>query len=90
MVFGIHDAPNESEGDLKFKVVDEVFSQKMGVSCSYVARNRRLVRNQSPTPVILYFQDFMEKQSVLWNANKPKGSRIFIHNYYSQYTLCKR
>lgn len=45
VVFGIHEAPNELEGDIRFKLVVRELSQKLGVSRFFVARIHDLGRN---------------------------------------------
>lgn len=50
----------------------------------------KLGRDGTKRPVIMYFQDFTEKQSVLKSTKKLKGSNVFIQNDYSQSTQHKR
>lgn len=40
-------------------------------------------------PAILYLQDYKEKQEILKNAKKFKGTQVFIHSDYSRCTLCR-
>lgn len=54
---------------MKFKVDDGIFIKKLGVSCCSTASIHSPGRNGSPGPVLWYFQDFIEKQAVLRNAN---------------------
>lgn len=75
---------------LRSKAITEVFDRKLGVPCSSVARIHRLGRKVGKRPVILYFQDFNEKSSVLSNSKKLKGTGILVQNDYSQSTLTKR
>lgn len=90
MVFGINEDRGETEDDLKQKVIRETFQQKLGVKCESVGRIHRLGKGPVKRPVILFFQDFNEKIAVLKNAKKLKGTKIFIQNDYSAYTLKKR
>lgn len=50
----------------------------------------RLGKRVGNRPVILFLQDYNEKQAILKNANKLKGSNIFISNDYSRLTLQRR
>nr|XP_054926133.1 uncharacterized protein LOC129384598 isoform X2 [Dermacentor andersoni] len=90
IVFGVKEDPIESESDLRRKVIDDLFSAKLGVQCSSVARIHRLGKSSSNRPVIMYFQDYREKQAVWSNVSKLKGKNIRIDNDYCAETLCKR
>ncbi|CAN7992876.1 unnamed protein product, partial [Ixodes hexagonus] len=90
VIFGVAESPNEDEEQLRSKVISDIFADKLGVPCTSIARIHRLGRNGTKRPVIMYFQDFIEKQTVLKNAKKLKGSKVFIQNDYSQSTLHKR
>lgn len=90
VVFGVSEPPNETESDLKRKVITEIFSDKLGVICESVGEIHRLGKHIGNRPVILFFQNFTEKMKVLKNASKLKGTKIFIQNDYSQHTLQKR
>lgn len=88
VVYGVHEAPNETADQLKDKILNEIFEQKLGVKCSSVGRIHRLgLSNNKNRPAILYLQDYNEKQCILKNAKKLKGTRIFIENDYSRRTL---
>lgn len=90
VVFGVPEPPNETESDLKTKVITEIFLNKLGVICESVGRIHRLGKHIGNRPVILFFQNFNEKTNVLKNASKLKGTKIFVQNDYSQHTLQKR
>lgn len=90
VVFGISEDPAESEADLRRKVITDTFEKKLNVKCDSVARIHRLGKGATNRPVILYFQDYNEKTSVMKNVKKLKGTKIFIQNDYSQQTLQKR
>lgn len=90
IVYGIPEAADENESILKEKVVNGVFEKKLKVSCKSVGRIHRLGRGGGNRPTILYLQDFNEKQLILKNAKKLKGTNIFISNDYSQRTLRRR
>lgn len=90
VIFGIPEDPSEKHSDLKQKVLNDLFSVKLEVSCLSVGRIHRLGRNGNPRPVIVYFQDYNEKQTLFKNARKLKGTKISIQNDYSRETLRKR
>lgn len=60
------------------------------MNCSSVARIHRLGRSERNRPIILYFQNYREKQAVWKNVSKLKGSQISIDNDYSEDTRRKR
>lgn len=90
IVFGLIEKPNETEDVLRKEVVDELFCKKLNVSCSSIGRIHRLGRQAGNRPVIMYLQDFTEKQEILKNAKKLKGTEIYIQNDYSRCTLRRR
>lgn len=68
-VFGIHEALNQSEGELRQKVVHGVFCEKLAFSCFFGARIHRN-RLSGPSRLLMsQFQDFMENQIHLRNSN---------------------
>lgn len=75
---------------MRSKVIVDVLVSKLGVQCSSIARIHRLGRTSGKRPVIMFFQDYTEKQAVLRNVSKLKGTTIYIRNDYSQCTLSKR
>lgn len=87
LVFGVQDDPNVTDNDLKDK---EVFSDKLGVPCKSVGRIHRLGKPGKERPIIIHFQDFNEKELVLKNAHKLKGTQISVQTDYSTQTLRKR
>lgn len=90
VVFGIPEEPNESEAVLRNKVITEVFERKLEVKCVSIGRIHRLGKPSEMRPIILYFQDFTEKEAVLSNAKKLKGTSISVQNDYCAETLRKR
>lgn len=90
IVFGLIEKPDETEDVLRKEVVDELFCKKLNVSCNSIGRIHRLGRQAGNRPVIMYLQDFTEKQEILKNAKKLKGTKIFIQNDYSRCTLRRR
>lgn len=90
LVFGVQDDPTETENDLKDKVLTKVFSGKLGVPCKSVGRIHRLGKPGKDRPIIIYFQDFNEKELILKNAHKLKGTQISVQSDYSKQTLRKR
>lgn len=90
VVFGVNEDPAETEPDLKRKVLTEIFGEKLNVHCRSVGRIHRIGKPGTQRPVIIFFQDFNEKEQVLMNANKLKGTKVSIQNDYSKETLRKR
>ncbi|XP_072142792.1 uncharacterized protein [Dermacentor andersoni] len=90
VVFGIDDRTNETEADLRQKVIKDVFEDRLGVKCLSIARIHRLGKHPGKRPVILFFQNYMEKQEVLRNCKKLKGTQISVQNDFSVETLRKR
>lgn len=87
IVYGILENSGENEASLRKSVVGDIFEKKLGVKCESIARIHRLGRRAGRRPVIAYFQDFNEKQAVIQNTNKLKGTNIFIQYDYSHETL---
>ncbi|XP_037518481.1 uncharacterized protein LOC119395575 [Rhipicephalus sanguineus] len=90
VVFGIDERANETENVLRQKVIKEVFEDRLGVKCLSVARIHRLGKRPGKRPVILFFQNYTEKQEVLRNCKKLKGTQISVQNDFSADTLRKR
>lgn len=90
VVFGVEEASKESELDLRRLILDDIFKETLRVTCSSVDRIHRIGKPSSNRPVILHFCNFTEKQAVMLNAKKLKGTTVFIQNDYSQETLRKR
>lgn len=90
VIYGIDEQGEEDEQILREKVVNNLFGRKLGQTCRSVARIHRLGRRQGNRPVIAYFQDFTEKEAVLRNAKKLKGTSISISNDYSYSTRYRR
>lgn len=90
MVFGIPESPNETEIVLRTKVTTDAFQTKLEAPCTSVARIHRLGRTFGKRPVILYFQDFIEKQKVFRDRKKLKGAKIIVQNDNSNSTLRRR
>lgn len=86
----MNEDPAETEPDLKRKVLTEIFDKKLHVPCRSVCRIHRIGKPGNQRPVIIFFQDFNEKEQVLMNANKLKGTEVSIQNDYSKETLRKR
>lgn len=90
IIHGVLENTNENDTSLRTAVATDIFEKTLGVKCKSIARIHRLGRQGSRRPVIAYFQDYQEKQEVLKNSNKLKGSNIYVQNDYSQCTLRKR
>lgn len=90
VVFGIKENPSETTESLKKDVLTDIFATKLQVSCHSVGRIHRIGKHGNQRPVIVFFQDYNEKEIILKNAHKLKGSDISIQNDYSKETLRKR
>lgn len=90
VIHGILEEPNETESDLKRKVITETLENRLGVKCISIGRIHRLGRTGSKRPVIMFLQDYNEKVAIFKNVSKLKGSNIFVQNDYSHVTLKKR
>lgn len=90
IVFGTTKPPSETEALLRFKVIFGVFVKNPCASCTSNARIHRLGRTVGKRSAILFFQEFNEKEAVLWNSAKLKGSNISMQNDNSNYELHKR
>lgn len=90
VVYGIKDQADESDQVLRAQVIDNVFTKILKQPSTSVARIHRLGKRVGNRPVIVYFQDFLEKEAILRSASKLKGTDIFIQNDFSQSTLRKR
>lgn len=92
VIFGFTEPDREDLADLRTRVVDGIFKEKLGVTVASVERVHRIGKKQSnrPRPVILNFYDYNEKMLVLKNCSKLKGSSISISHDYCRATLDKR
>lgn len=91
VVFGVEEDSEENDESLRRKVIDGIFERKLKQKCSSVARIHRIGRpGATKRPVIVYFQDFLEKETILRRAKNLKGTDIFVQNDFSRATLRKR
>lgn len=90
IIFGVPDEPNETEVKLRDKVVRDIFRDKLGINCTSVARIHRLGKASSGRPVITFMQNYSEKEALLKNARKLKGTGISLQNDYCADTLRRR
>lgn len=90
IVFGIKENPSETTETLRRDVLTDLFANKLEVPCRSVGRTNRIEKPGSQRPVIVFFQDYNEKERILKNAHKPKGFDVSIQNDYSKETLRKR
>lgn len=90
VVFGVSEDEDETKAVFRRKVLTDIFSTKLEITCKSVGRIHRLGRPGKSRPVILYFQDYEEKQQIMKIAYKLKGTSTSIQNDYSRNTLRKR
>ena len=72
--------------------VEQVFSEKLGLKNIRVERAHRVKRrkgeqSKNSRPTICKLLSFKKKRLVMNNANKPKGTNIFIDEDYSFETM---
>lgn len=79
----------ETDCVLRPEVIDNVFFRKLDVTCKSIGRIHRLGKPGEERPVIIYFQDFNEKQLILSNAYWLKGTVVLLQNDYSRITCRK-
>lgn len=90
IIIGIQEDRGENETALRTKVIEDLFCKRLNVTCCSIARIHRIGKAVKKRPVIVFFQNYNEKQEVLRNARKLKGTSISIQYDYSAYTLRKR
>nr|XP_037289276.1 uncharacterized protein LOC119182480 [Rhipicephalus microplus] len=92
LVFGVKEGSPESESDLKVSVVDNIFGKKLNVHVKTIERIHRLGKQRPGhiRPVIMRFYDFKEKDAILRNCSKLKGTSISVSNDYSKETVAVR
>lgn len=92
LVFGVKEGSPESESDLKVSVVDNIFGKKLNVHVKTIERIHRLGKQRPGhiRPVIMRFYDFKEKDTILRNCSKLKGTSISVSNDYSKETVAVR
>uniref|UniRef100_A0A147BIZ2 Myosin light chain kinase n=1 Tax=Ixodes ricinus TaxID=34613 RepID=A0A147BIZ2_IXORI len=86
VIYGVEESNAETEQHLMEKVVEGFFKSKMSVEVKSLERIHRLgrVARGKPRPIILRFGNYNERQNVLRNAKKLKGTRIFINEDFSK------
>ncbi|XP_077551934.1 uncharacterized protein LOC144166231 [Haemaphysalis longicornis] len=89
LVFGVEEGSPESESDLKVSVVDNIFGKKLKVQVQTIERIHRLGKQRPGyiRPVIMRFYDCKEKENILQNCSKLKGTSISVSNDYSKETV---
>lgn len=92
IVFGVPESANETADNLQESVVQGMFKNLLGVSVSTVERIHRTGRKQhdKPRPIILKLIDYREKNAVLSNCAKLKGTNFSISEDFSLPTRQKR
>lgn len=85
LVFGLPEDEKSPES-LANKITNEIFKEKLGVTISSIERLHRLrqKRGSRPRPVILKLYNHREKELLLQNARKLKGTSISIGEDFSR------
>ncbi|XP_075732745.1 uncharacterized protein LOC119162123 [Rhipicephalus microplus] len=89
LVFGLAEKSIESESDLMVSVVDKIFKEKLDVEVKTIERIHRMGKVQpgKVRPVIMRLYDYREKERVMKNCPRLKGSSISISNDYASETV---
>lgn len=92
IIFGVPEPDNETNDDVRSKVLEELFRGRLGVTVQTAERINRLgkKREQRSRPIIMKFRDYNEKIEVFKNCHKLKGSSVSLQNDFCQETLRKR
>ena len=90
-IYGIEETNNETWEKCE-EHVEKVFNEKLGLANIRVERAHRVRRtkgdkSKKPRAIVCNLLSFKEKKSVLKNANKLKGTNIFIDEDYSSETM---
>lgn len=86
IIYGLEEPFEEKYEDLKAKVQDDIFQQKLEITVTGIERCHRLGKktNDKPRPVIIKFLDYREKTNVLSSAFKLKGSTLSLSEDFSK------
>lgn len=89
IVYGVNEQDNETTEKLEKAVIKEIFQDVLGVNILGVERIHRLGRpkqglDNKPRPVILKLLDFRDKDRVMKNCPKLKGSAFSVSEDFSQ------
>ncbi|XP_049268092.1 uncharacterized protein LOC125757052 [Rhipicephalus sanguineus] len=89
LVFGVPESKGASVFDLKKVVIDKLFKETLGVEVQTVERIHRIGKEKpgKDRPIIMKFYDYREKESVLQNCKKLKGTAITISHDYARETV---
>ncbi|XP_050028961.2 uncharacterized protein [Dermacentor andersoni] len=88
LVFGINESANETETKLREQILDGIFDNTLGVPVRTVERIHRIgeAKPDKPRPIIMKFLDSREKDSVLKNCFKLKGTNVRVSQDYAKET----
>ncbi|XP_075534775.1 uncharacterized protein LOC142570261 [Dermacentor variabilis] len=89
LVFGVEESASETDSDLKKVVMEEVFQDKFGIEVKTIERIHRLgrIKDGKRRPVVMRFYDYNEKEHVMKNCFKLKGSSYSVSNDYAPETV---
>ncbi|XP_064476875.1 protein unc-13 homolog C-like [Ornithodoros turicata] len=92
VIYGLQESEAESSSSLLNTVQNELLSSKLGVEVSSIERIHRLGRMVAGKvrPVIVRFYDYRERNLVLKNCHKLKGTKIVILEDFSQHVRSVR
>ncbi|XP_077550630.1 uncharacterized protein LOC144163786 [Haemaphysalis longicornis] len=89
LLYGIEEDKDESDDDLKKAVIENIFKETLGVQVNTIDKIHRLGKKKTGgnRPVIMHFYDSRERERVLQNCGKLKGSLISISRDYAKDTV---
>ena len=84
IIHGIPQADQNETWDQCERAVTEMLSKKMGISGAQIDRAHRLgSRNNGKSPIIVRFSNYKERQSILKNRGKLRGSDVYINEDFT-------
>lgn len=85
VIHGLTESPQESSSSLNTTVVKKIFKKHLKVWITSIERIHRLGNHKegSRRPVILRLMNYREKQLIVQNAKKLKGTNIYIGEDFS-------
>ena len=90
-IYGITETNDESWEKCE-EQADQVFSQNLGlknirIEQAYRVKRKKGDKSKKPRPIVCNLLSFKDKKLILKNANKLKGTNIFIDENYSFETM---
>ncbi|XP_037574418.1 uncharacterized protein LOC119456665 [Dermacentor silvarum] len=83
LVYGLEEKDKETPVSLQNMVQKELFEEKLKVEINSVERCHRLGKKNEGCPVIMKFQDYRDKVTVLQACSKLKGTNFSVTEDFS-------